>query len=209
VGRILNSDAEPADARWLREMLIAAYSTPGAGAAFGRQIPRPGCQAVYAHDYERCFGRERQAKKWDHFFSMASSAVSREAWEQNPFREDLHYSEDDEWSRRLIDKGFAIAYAEKSVAIHSHNYTLDQAFRRSYGEAFALAAIEGKEPAHYTFPRTVLAGAVREGLMDFRYCLRTHRFAQWPHALGVRIAQRLGKVRGYRDGWSRYRTAAS
>jgi rhamnosyltransferase len=204
----LNSDCEPLDERWLAELLAVALSSPKTGAAFGRQIPRPNCQAVYAHDYERCFGLERESKQWDHFFSMANSVVRREAWSEQPFREDLQYSEDDEWSRRLIKNGWKIAYAEAAAVIHSHNYTLREAHRRSYGEAFALAALEGVREGHYGFLRTVVAGGARQAMGDFRYCLRERRGAEWPRALTVRIAQRLGKLHGFRDGWRRRRAAA-
>jgi len=202
----LNSDCEPADACWLSELLAKAHCSPQAGAAFGRQIPRPDCQAVYAHDYERCFGPERASKQWDHFFSMANSVVRREAWEAQQFREDLQYSEDDEWSRRLGANGWKIAYAEDATVIHSHNYTLGEARRRSYGEAFALAALEGASENHYSFLRTVIAGSALQAIGDFRYCLRQRRGGEWPRAVGVRVAQRLGKLRGFRDGWRRYRT---
>ncbi len=203
----LNSDCEPTDEHWLAELLKAARSSARAGAAFGRQKPRSGCQAVYAHDYERCFGKNRQSRQWDHFFSMANSIVRRRVWERELFREDLQYSEDDEWSRRLIDKGWSVIYAPESGVYHSHNYTLPQAFRRAYGEAFALAVLETVTPGHYSYLRTVAAGALREWMHDLKYCARTGRFLEWPHALGVRIAQRLGKVKGFRQGWSHYQTS--
>ena len=200
----LNSDCEPVDRRWLAELVKTACASEDNGAAFGRQIPRGDCQAVYAHDYERCFGERRETAQWDHFFSMANSIVSRSAWEKEPFREDLQYSEDDEWSRRLIAKGWGVAYAQESAVIHSHNYTLKQAFRRAYGEAFALAALDDAGKSRYSFLRTVAAGGLREWLRDFDYCRRMRRLAEWPHALAVRIAQRLGKVRGFRSGWMHY-----
>lgn len=202
----LNSDCEPADEHWLAELVKAARSTARAGTAFGQQIPRKDCQAVYAHDYERCFGRERESRHWDHFYSMANSIVRRDVWEREPFREDLQYSEDDEWSRRLISKGWSILYAPESTVIHSHNYTLQQAFRRAYGEAFALAAIETVAGDRYSYLRTVAAGGLREGMQDLEYCLRTRRLTEWPHAMAVRIAQRLGKVKGFRRGRTRYQT---
>src|SRR5205823_2943232 len=101
--------------------LSIAESSANAGAVFGRQTPRAGCEAVYAHDYDRCFGEERESKNWDHFFSMANSAVRRAAWDRHWFREDLQYSEDDEWSRRLVKYGWEVVYAERSVVMHSHN----------------------------------------------------------------------------------------
>jgi rhamnosyltransferase len=203
----LNSDCEPANPRWLSELLASARSAPGIGAAFGRQMPRPDCQAVYAHDYERCFGSSRESFRWDHFFSMANSVVNRAAWEEHPFREDLQYSEDDEWSRRLVARGWQVAYAEKAPVLHSHNYTLAQAFRRCYGEAFALTAIESIDERSHNIFRTVLAGVARESLRDFRYCARTGRLIEWPRAVAVRTAQRLGKLKGFRKGLAHYRSA--
>ena len=204
----LNSDCGPVDTHWLSELVHVARSAERAGAAFGRQIPRRDCQAVYAHDYDRCFSHARESGQWDHFFSMANSIVRRDVWEAEPFREDLQYSEDDEWSRRLIAKGWGVLYAPEAAVFHSHNYTLRQAFRRAYGEAFALAAIETVPADRYSLLRTVAAGGLREWVRDFGYCRRMQRLAEWPHALGVRLAQRLGKVRGFRSGWARYRGGA-
>jgi rhamnosyltransferase len=199
----LNSDCTPLNENWLAEMMGTAQRTPDAGAVYGRQVPRPDCQAVYAHDYDRCFGAARDAQDWEHFFSMANSAVRRAAWEELPFREDLQYSEDDEWSRRLIQHGWDIAYAEGAPVLHSHNYTLPQAFRRSYGEAYALAALDAVSANHYNLPR-ILAGGARESLRDLAYCLRRGRLAEWPHALAVRAWQRTGRFQGFRAGWAHY-----
>src|SRR5215212_1925997 len=54
-GIFLNADATPQGTNWLRP-LVAALQDPQNAAVFGRQVPRPDCQAVYAHDYDRCFG---------------------------------------------------------------------------------------------------------------------------------------------------------
>lgn len=200
----LNADATPADNTWLAELLQTALAADHAGAAFSRQVPRPDCQAVYAHDYDRCFGPERESRQWGHFFSMVASAVNRAAWEALPFRDDLRYAEDDEWSRRLVANGWAVPYAERSVAIHSHNYTLREAYRRSYGDTFALAATSATPPRNYNYHYTVGLGAVRDALRDWRWCARHGRRREWPAAVAVRLAQRLGKRDGYRAGWIHY-----
>src|SRR5580658_5785603 len=70
----LNADATPQGTGWLRP-LATALQEPRTAAAFGRQIPRPDCQAVFAHDYARCFGPKRNSAGWEHFFSMVSSGV--------------------------------------------------------------------------------------------------------------------------------------
>ncbi len=201
----LNSDAEPANDEWLANLLAAANAAPRTAAVFSRQIPRPDCHAVYAHDYDRCFGPGRESAQWEHFFSMVSCAVYRPAWEEQPFREDLQYAEDDEWSRRLKAHGWAVAFAENSIAIHSHNYTLRQAHKRCHGDLFAVAA---SQPSRAPRPQDWLFGFLLAWLGDVRrdaaWCLCNGRLLDLPHAIAVRAAQRLGKTAGFRAGWRHY-----
>jgi rhamnosyltransferase len=200
----LNADATPANSTWLAELMQAALAEPKAGAAFSRQLPRPDCWAVYAHDYDRCFGPERESRSWGHFFSMVSSVVRREAWQAQPFRDDLRYAEDDEWSRRLVAHGWTVPYAEKSLAIHSHNYTLREAYKRSHGDTFALAATSPTPPRNYNYHYTVGLGALKDSLRDWTWCAGEGRRREWFRAFAVRVAQRLGKRAGYRAGWLHY-----
>jgi rhamnosyltransferase len=202
----LNSDAEPANRRWLSGLLDATRSEVHLGAAFGRQVPRPDCRAVYARDYDRCFGPQRESVHWDHFFSMVSCIVNRAAWEQHPFREDLQYAEDDEWSRRLKAHGWKIAFAPDSIAIHSHNYTFPQAYQRAYGDTFASAATETQVRLRATdWVYGVAFAAIKDAAQDLDWCRQQRRLREWPHAVGVRFAQRLGKTIGFRKGRSHYR----
>ncbi len=201
----LNSDAEPADDAWLGELLAAAQAEPGTAAAFSRQLPRPDCEAVYAHDYERCFGPRRESAHWEHFFSMVSCVVNRAAWRAHPFREDLSYAEDDEWSKRVKRHGWRVAFAEQSRAAHSHNYTLRQAHRRARGDAFAHAASGPRPPVAGVAELAAAAGALRDALKDWIWCQAQRRRREWPRAFAVRFAQRLGRAAGYRAGWRHYR----
>jgi len=201
----LNSDAEPADNRWLAELLAVAVSNPKLGTVFSRQIPRPDCQAVYAHDYDRCFGPERESKDWDHFFSMVSCAVYRPAWEAQPFREDLQYAEDDEWSRRLKAHGWGVAFAEKSIAIHSHNYTLRQAYKRAHGDSYAAAATQPQNrPKWSNWIYGVVLAWLRDAGREWTWGRRHGKLGGFAHACAVRLAQRLGKTLGFRRGWRHY-----
>ena len=94
----LNADATPQGPNWLRPLVTALFD-PRTAAVFGRQIPRPDCQAVYARDYDRCFGPNRESARWEHFFSMASSGVRKAIWAKRGFNETIQYSEDDECTR--------------------------------------------------------------------------------------------------------------
>ena len=207
-GIFLNADATPQGPGWLRP-LVTALLDPRVAAVFGRQIPRPGCQAVYAHDYERCFGPLRESARWDHFFSMASSGLRKDIWARRGFNEQLQYSEDDEYTRWCRTQGYRIRYVANSVVMHSHNYTPAQAYHRSLGEGKALAAVWPGAPGDLNWPRTVLLGWLNDVRRDFCFCARTRRLREWPHALRVRWNQRSGKLAGFKAGWALYRQARS
>ncbi|HEX4645571.1 MAG TPA: glycosyltransferase family 2 protein [Verrucomicrobiae bacterium] len=203
-GIFLNADATPQGTNWLRPLVEALFD-PRVAAVFGRQIPRPDCQAVFAHDYERCFGKKRASAGWEHFFSMASSGIRKDIWAKRGFNQRLQYSEDDEYTRWCRAQGYDVVYAPESVAMHSHNYTPEQARKRSFGEARALAAVWAGERADFNFARTVLVGWLNDARRDLFYCARQNRLREWPYALCIRWRQRRGQLAGFADGWKTYR----
>ena len=103
-GIFLNADATPQGPSWLRP-LVKALQDPKVAAVFGRQIPRPDCRAVYAHDYARCFGPARESARWPHYFSMVSSGIRKDIWAKRGFLGSLQYSEDDEYTRWCRSQG--------------------------------------------------------------------------------------------------------
>lgn len=203
----LNADATPQGRDWLAP-LAAALGEPGVAASFGRQIPRPDCQAVFAHDYDRCFGPERESAGWDHFFSMVSSGLLREPWSRRGFREAMQYSEDDEYTRWCRAHGYTIKYVPESVVMHSHNYTPRQAYKRSFGEAWALADVWRGDVRAFTPLRSLALGWTRDVVSDLRWCLRRRRAREWPRACRIRWEQRLGRLHGFRAGWRMHRIDA-
>jgi len=200
----LNADATPQGRDWLGP-LVSALDDPEVAAAFGRQVPRPDCDAVFAHDYEHCFGATRESAQWEHFFSMVSSALRREVWARRGFRETMQYSEDDEYTRWCRAEGYRISYCPTSVVVHSHNYTPQQAYKRSFGEAWALAALWSGSERKFTARRSLLLGWLRDAVGDLRYCRRTGRLGQVSHALAIRWQQRLGRLHGFQAGWQMHR----
>jgi len=203
-GIFLNADATPQGNNWLRP-LVAGLQDQKVGAVFGRQISRPDCQAVFAHDYERCFGPNRESTQWDNFFSMVSSGLRRDIWSRRGFLEKMQYSEDDEYTRWCRQQGYQIVYVPDSVVMHSHNYTPRQAYQRSFGEAKALAAVWHDAPTRINFPNTVLLGWTNDARRDLLFCVRRKRLHEWPHAAGIRWQQRRAKLAGFREGWKFYR----
>lgn len=200
----LNADATPADKQWLTKLLEPALADPKFGAAFSRQLPRSDCQAVFAHDYDRCFGPQRESVDWDHFFSMVSCVTTKTILADVPIREDLQYAEDDEWTRRLKEHGYHVIFAPDSHCYHSHNYTIKQSYKRSYGDAKAMAATSTVEPRALNLHYFVALGWAKDFLRDVKWCAANGKLAGIPQAAAVRLAQRLGRRKGHHDGWKHY-----
>jgi rhamnosyltransferase len=204
----LNADATPANENWLAP-LSRALDKPNVAAVFGRQIPRPDCRAVFACDYERCFGENRESANWDHFFSMVSSGLRKDIWSRRGFLEDLQYAEDDEYTRWAKANGYEVAYCPDSIAIHSHNYTPQQAYKRAFGDAKALAAPWPGKQSDFNWPKTVLLGWANDFRHDLKFCLKRGLSSELPHAAKIRWNQRRGRLDGFREGWKTYRAGAT
>jgi rhamnosyltransferase len=204
----LNADATPQGNHWLRP-LVETLMDQKVAACFSRQVPRPDCQAVFACDYDRCFGPQRESAHWDHFFSMVSSGIRRDVWQRRGFREDLQFAEDDEYTRWCIEEGFEIAYVPDSVAMHSHNYSPAQARKRAFGDARAMAATYQGHPSDFSWLRTVALGTAADLRKDFRWFRQHHKLRELPAAARIRFAQRSGKLAGFRQGWLDYQRAST
>jgi rhamnosyltransferase len=199
----LNADATPQGSNWLAP-LYHALQNPQTAAAFSCQIPRPDCQGVFAHDYDRCFGENRESASWDNFFSMVSSGLRRDIWQKRGFREDLQFAEDDEYTRWCSAQGYQIAYVPASVAMHSHNYTTAQAQKRAAGDAKAFAATYPGKASDFSWLKTVALGWAADFRKDVRWLISRGKSRELLHAARIRWAQRNGRLAGFRDGWNYY-----
>lgn len=195
----LNADSTPQGDQWLRP-LVEALQEPQVAACFGRQNPRPDCEAVFACDYERCFGEDRESASWDHFFSMVSSGLRKDVWAQRGFREDLQYAEDDEYTRWCKAAGFEVRYIAQSVVMHSHNYTPEQSYRRALGDARALGKASREAVAAKSFFKSVVLGWVNDIRRDIAFCARNFAVKQFGHAMKIRWKQRCGAFAGFQQG---------
>jgi rhamnosyltransferase len=136
---------------------------------------------------------------------MVSSGLRKDIWSKRGFLEKMQYSEDDEYTRWCRAAGYRVVYCPDSVVIHSHNYSPAEAYKRSFGEAKALAAVWSKDPSEVNWARTVLLGFVNDLRRDLAFCARARRLAEFPHAARIRWKQRRARLAGFRDGWTFYR----
>lgn len=195
----LNSDCTPQQPSWLRA-LLDGFTDDQVAAVFSRQIPRPDCYLLYAKDTEDTYGDGHAQQAWRHCFSMASSAIRRSLWRDMPFNEQLHYSEDIEWTWRAKERGYTIRYAPASIVMHSHNYTWRQYYARQYGEGKAEATIFPWTGWQASLLRYSLLPYGRQVLHDWRYCLQRGAFHTALYVPVLRLAHLLGRRAGFRAG---------
>lgn len=198
----LNSDCVPTHPEWLANLIkpFEKSSTEKPAAVFGRQIPRSDCIDIFHKDTEDTFGDGEKQKYWKHCFSMASSAVNRKVWEKYPFREDIQYSEDIDWTWRIRQQGYKIFYCADSVVEHSHNYTPREFYHRQYGEGKAEAAIFTWTAWEKFWLRYSLMPFARQVISDYRFAFTNHRFRLFLQSPVYRLSQMLGRRKGFLDG---------
>jgi rhamnosyltransferase len=148
----LSQDALPYDEFWLRN-LTAPLETGNTAACYSRQVPYSNATPIEAYFLKVRFPEEKKVthpdpskelKLFDVFFSNVSAAARRSAALETPFQEDLIMSEDQQFSRDLLKKGYSIVYEPASVVWHSHRYDLKTVFRRYFDSAYSLTCIFGQ-----------------------------------------------------------------
>ncbi len=183
-----NSDCIPQNNYWLENLIRPFEQDKHTVATFANQIPRPNATPLVKKDYERAFGDGSISAKWKHFFSLASSAVTKEIIEKYPFNPTIQYSEDIEWSWRMKQMGRKITYVKDAIVEHSHNYTWKGLIKRYTGEGKAEKEIYQESRGNFIF--SVIVSAKLEILRDTIYLIK-HGQMQWiPYSIGVRFLQR-------------------
>jgi len=157
----LTHDALPVDCDWLRKIVEAVDQSPDIAGAFGRHIAYPEATPFTKRDLEVHFAgflnhppvvsRSLDPERYEadegwrqflHFYSDNNSCLRRSVWEQIPYP-DVEFAEDQIWAHRVVEAGFAKAYAQDAVVYHSHDYGIFERFQRSFDESNAFRVLFG------------------------------------------------------------------
>lgn len=160
-------DAIPTTRDALEKLVRPIARDRGVGASYGRQLPRK--NAGFSEAYLRTFNYPevsviRDYSDRDRFgiktiFTSNSFAAYRKSSLQSVgwFKNGLIFGEDTCTVGRLLQSGLKIAYIGDAAVIHSHDYDLNEEFRRSFDigvlhasekelfEDFGKAESRGKE----------------------------------------------------------------
>lgn len=155
-----NSDTVPLNPFAL-ERLLEAITEENVVAAFARQVPRPEAANWVRRDYEISFPEQGNAPSWMPL-SLPFAAMRKSAWKRHRFHTAAWGSEDIEWGMWARRNGYLVRYVPRAVVMHSHNYTLREAFGRRFIEGEADAFIKGDEDSVFQAIRRTLGSTARD-----------------------------------------------
>lgn len=181
---LLNADAIPQTGDWLSLLLEPIFSDE-ADAVFSRQIARPDACFIVQYDYERAYHPDNIMPG---FFSAVACAFKREQWEKHPFRE-TGYAEDLAWATTCIQSGARFRIAERSVVEHSHNYTLQELYKKRYRQALTFDNFQCGKQKIYSL--------IKEIIRDLLHATGKLKL----HTIPYNVLYRLTIYRGLRAGY--------
>ena len=145
----MTHDAMPADKYLLEKLTGALMADDRIGAAYGRQLPEKDCHIIERYTRSFNYPEESRVKTASdlpelgiktYFCSNVCAAYKRERYlELGGFTKKTIFNEDMIYAAKLIQNGYAVAYAADARVIHSHNYSGVQQFTRNFDLAVSQA----------------------------------------------------------------------
>jgi len=196
----LNADAIPADQNWLQPLVGRLEESRKIAGVYSRHLPKKDCYLYMARDLLQSMpSRGFVTEKSGHFdfmiFSTVSCALRRDIWQHFPFADQIPIAEDQDWARRILDRGFTIVYEPSSRVYHSHNYTLKELFAVKRRIGCTEKKFKNKCYAITMGLVLIMGGILVRITGDIFFILfgRKHR-AEWEHMAGMTFFQKLKQI---------------
>ena len=125
---------------WL-ERLVEPLDNENIAYTYGRQIGNGESRFSECQLFNKYFPSVSAIPQDGFFCNNANAALKKEIWKQFPFNESLTGLEDMELARRLVSKGYMLAYVAESPVYHLHDESWHKVKMRYQREAVALRYI--------------------------------------------------------------------
>ncbi len=201
-----SQDAHAERPDWLARLVAPLRERDDVAGAYGRQVAHPDAKPPEVFFLEFLYGPRGRVQRATGvgelsmettLFSNANSAIRRDVFDASGgFADDVIMSEDQEWSRRVLLEGWAIAYVPEAVVRHSHPYTIRAAFRRFFdsGVSAERAYLAGARPSQAVLRRQ----AVRYAREEVAWLARSGNARWLPYAGVYELAKFAGLQLGAR-----------
>ncbi|MEO1043121.1 MAG: glycosyltransferase [Pseudomonadota bacterium] len=160
----LTQDALPADDFWLYNLVTITEAYPNSAGGYGRHKAYNHATAYTKRDLSNfflsmdkgpvVFHQSMDRVLWNlqdrpyiqrlHYFSDNNSCLRRSVWDKIPYPE-IKYGEDQAWAWEIIKQGYEKIYASSALVFHSHDYSVDENYKRSHTEAEFFREVFGYE----------------------------------------------------------------
>ncbi|MBO6609857.1 glycosyltransferase family A protein [Altererythrobacter sp.] len=187
----------PVGADWLLELCLPLENGQ-CDYSYGRQIWREGYSKYSEQQlFQKYFPEKSQMPQDGFFCNNANSAVSKKAWSQFRFDEEVTGLEDMVLAKQICEAGGKIGYVADSVVEHIHEETWPQVKRRYEREAIALQGIMPEvHVTFFDFLRYTTAGI----MLDMSAALQEKRLLkEFKSIVLFRTMQFWGTYRGNND----------
>jgi rhamnosyltransferase len=190
---------------WLARLAGALRTDDALAGVYGRQVPHHGASPpeqfflgfLYGPEprVQRAAGQDEVSMQTT-LFSNVNSAIRRDVWKRFPFADDLFFAEDQDWARRVLLAGYAIAYEPQAVVRHSHAYTVGSALKRFFdaGASAERGFLAGGSASAGVLRRE----ALRYAREELAWLVQTGRRRWIPYAAVYELAKFLGVQLGAR-----------
>ena len=211
----ITQDALPGNPQWLGELIKPFRFFPNLAASYSRQSPRPDCNPLEAKDIyggAPCIDEVQLVdlnQEWQRIdfdaniirymrFSNVSACYSRKLLQENPFDETLKMVEDQDWCKRMIEGGYAIYYASKSVVMHSHNFSIKETYQRYFDYGISCRSFLKINPIRM---RNIFLDVTTDFLFLFSSRRSWASRLKWmTKSIFLRFASNYGWNKGWRAG---------
>lgn len=133
----ISAHCYPDDENWLLN-LIKPFSNDNIAIVYGRQRGNEVTRYSEHQVFKKWFPNDNAVQKTLPFCNNANSAIQKKLWKEYKFDEDLTGLEDMDWAKHMLSRGYKVAYQADATAIHVHEESPGQIFKRYEREAIAM-----------------------------------------------------------------------
>ena len=133
---IVSAHVYPVYDTWLEE-LTKPFGAEEIALAYGRQLGNEVTKYSERQILARWFPAQSEARQSHPFCNNANAAIRRNAWELQPYDEDLTGLEDIDWANRALGRGLGLSYVATAPVVHAHDEAWSQLVNRYRREAIA------------------------------------------------------------------------
>ncbi len=181
----LNQDAIPANEYWLENLTLRFQEVDRIAGIYSKHVPHPDCNPLrkreklndpthsptsthvkFIENFQEYQNMDPGEKRKLISFESISCAIDKKVWTKYPFK-DMEFAEDLEWSKRVMEAGYAIIFEPKSVVEHSHNFyrSFLETVQKHFDEGMFVSRIvgyvvEGKWSSRISFVCTLIKADV-------------------------------------------------